>query len=270
MEHPQPQPGPVVPPPPPPFPPGSYPPVALVYHQPVTVPRPTGVTVLAIIGIVLAALWILTGLGGVLSLMVMFAFVTPGMMPANFADIRAVMLWNGVSAVISGLIAAWLLTVAIGCLRMRPWGRSGIVYYAVVDLAWVAIKLVVALAWVLPTQQRWMNSMMKTMPPATSPASPASPPAPSTGPAAMSAPVVTVMDTDSTTTTSPMPTSPAAAMTTVGLPFDVAPWVMAIVTASVSAIYPAVVLLYMTRPRIKGAFTPVAPGFPGTTDGRRN
>jgi hypothetical protein len=51
----------------------------------------------------------------------------------------------------------------------------------------------------------------------------------------------------------------------VGLPFDqdIAPWAIAFVTALVSAIYPVVVLVYMTRPRIKGAFTPVAPGSAG-------
>src|SRR4051794_40338642 len=109
MEDPQPQPGPVVPPPPMQFPPGSYPPVALAYQQPVAVPRPAGVTAIAIIGIVLAALWILTGLGGALSLVVMFTFMTPGMMPADFGSFRAVMLWNGASGILSGLIAAWLL-----------------------------------------------------------------------------------------------------------------------------------------------------------------
>src|SRR4051794_21027457 len=83
------------PPPPPQFPPGSYPPVALAYHHPMAVPRPAGITAIAIIGIVLASLWILTGLGGVLSRLMMFSFVTPGMMPPGFDSVRAVFLWNG-------------------------------------------------------------------------------------------------------------------------------------------------------------------------------
>jgi hypothetical protein len=102
----------------------------------------------------------------------------------------------------------------------------------------------------------------------------------------MSGSTVVVIDDLSTNTTTAMTTTstatvtvggrvsttPAAAMTTVGLPFDedIAPWVIALVTALVSVIYPVAVIVYMTRPRIKGAFTPVAPGSPGSTDVQQN
>jgi hypothetical protein len=267
MEHTPPPPGPGFPPPAPQFPPGSYPPVALLYHQPTAIPRPAGVTAIAIIGIVLASLWILTGLGGALSLAVMITFMTPGMMPPGFSGFRAVMLWNGISGLVSGLIAGWLLAVSIACLRMRPWGRSGIVRYAQVDLVWIVVKLAVALAWAIPAQQQWMNSVINTATPTTSPASTAPSPT-TTGPASMSSPSGTSTMTTTVTTSGGTVSNARVVITPMGMPFDasILQSIMAAVTAIVSAIYPIVALIYMTRPRIKGAFTLIVPGTSGPAD----
>src|SRR5436309_910569 len=111
----QPQPPPEHPPPP------AYPQGTLSYHIPVRSAKPGSVTALAIIGIVLASLWILSGLGGVFSA-VMFNFMGASF-PGGMAGMKTYMILNGVINMISGIIGIGLLVVAIACLRMSFWAR---------------------------------------------------------------------------------------------------------------------------------------------------
>jgi MFS family permease len=236
-----------IPPPPLPYanyPPGAYPPQMLGYQQPVAVVRPTAVTVLAIFGIVLASLWMLMGLGSGVSLVVLFSFMGSAFPPmSQLAGFRAVMIWSTVSGVVGALIGVVLLAASIGCLRMRPWGRTWMIRYAIADLAWVGIKFVVTVAWILPMQRTWAT-------------------APLPGPATAPAPATTA---PTTTGSSPGARAPATATRTPlaavyfgGVAPD-DPIVQSCLAGVLAVIYPVAVLFYMTRPRIKGAFTPVAP-----------
>jgi hypothetical protein len=202
----------------------------------------------------------------------MFSFMSPGMMP-NFGGYRTVLLWNGVSGIVSGLIGLLLLAASIGCLRMVPWGRRGMVWYALIALAWIAVKLVVTLTWVIPAEEAFMNSVMTTAPPATAPAPPPPTPLPTTQPTGwLPATEMTSMTVEldgtrvvnSSVTTSGgagAPTMTAAFVSSpVGVPFNTATFRVAYAVgwAFITAVYPVIVLIYMTRPRTKGAFTPTA------------
>src|SRR5438477_9014290 len=91
------------PPPPPQYPPPpAYPQGTLSYHVPIGSAKPGSVTALAIIGIVLASLWILYGLGGAFSA-VMFNLVGASF-PGGTSGFKTYMILNGVMNMISGVI----------------------------------------------------------------------------------------------------------------------------------------------------------------------
>jgi len=240
--------------------PYPYPSAALGYRQPIAIPRPAGVTTLAIIGIVVAAFSLLAGLSGLLTL-TMFSFVSSTMMP-NFGGYRLVMIWNGVSGIITGLIGALLLVASIGCLGMSPWGRRAMVWYALAALAWIAIKLVITLVWVVPAEEAFMNSVMSATPATTAmTTAPVLPPAPTTVPTSTTVPTATRPVGTATVQFVTKPTLTAAFSTGLsGLSFNTATFRIAYAVgwAMISAVYPAIVLIYMTRRRTKGAFTPTA------------
>jgi hypothetical protein len=191
-----------------------------------------------VLGIVLASLWILVALGSGLSMIFVFSLAPAFQQIAGF---RAVLIWGVVGALLGGAIGVVLLSACIGCLRICPWGQRWMVRYAIADLAWIAIKLVVSLAWVVPLQRSWINAPFPAPTTLPAPATPGG--APTTNRASTGAPA--------TIRYNPKPT---AAMVWLG-PTD--PAFNACSTSVVSAIYPAAVLFYMTRPRIRGAFTPV-------------
>jgi hypothetical protein len=210
-------------------PPPAYPQGTLSYHVPVGSAKPGSVTALAIIGIVLASLWILSGLGGVFSA-VMFN-VMGASFPGGMGSMKTYMILNGVINMVSGVIGIGLLVVAIACLRMSFWARRGMIYYAFADLGWIVLKIVLTITLLLPAQRQWMNGLATT---ATTSATTTT--TISSGPVATS--VVTTTGTG----------------TPLGAPFDAMQIAMALGIALISAVYPTLVLIFMTRPKVREAF----------------
>jgi hypothetical protein len=217
------------PPTPPQYPPSAYPQGTLSYHVPVGSAKPGSVTALAIIGIVLASFWILSGLGGVLGV-VMSGFMGRAF-AGGMAGFKTYMILNGIMGMISGLIGVGLLVVAIACLRMSSWARRGMIYYAWADLGWIVLKVILALTLLLPAQRQWMNSV------ATTP---------------------TTMTTTTTNTSGGTVSTSVVATPGAGAPFsaqfDAIQIITAIAMALISAVYPTLVLIFMTRPKIRDAF----------------
>jgi hypothetical protein len=149
--------------------PTPYPPplAVLAYNTPVAPRKPVSVTVLAIIGIVLASLWILAGLMGIVQLLftitMMRRFTTAGM-----AGFETVLRFQAFLSVGGGIIGAALLTMSIGCLRLAPWARRGIIIVALVDLVFIVGKVAVTLAWIIPAQQSAVTSFSRVPLPAAS------------------------------------------------------------------------------------------------------
>ncbi len=133
-------------------------PAVLPYGTPLAPPKPASVTVLSIIGIVLASFWILGALLGVAQLIFAAAIMRRGL-GANLAGIEGVLWMQAILAMVAGLIGIALLIMAIGCLRLARWGRRGIIAVAVTDLVFIVAKAVIMIAWAIPYQQRAFAAM---------------------------------------------------------------------------------------------------------------
>lgn len=163
-------PPPAYPPPQYPYPPqgqyipGYYAPGVLPYSQPVLNPRPTSATVLSIIGIVLGSLWILLGAMGALQLFA-FSFIG-GAFGRSMSGFQSVLQIRALEGIAAGLIGVGLLIASIALLRLAGWARRGMILVAIVDMAFILLKLIVELAWSIPMQERALNSMVgsTTMP----------------------------------------------------------------------------------------------------------
>lgn len=266
---------------PPPSPPPPYPgsPAAAHAQQPLTYQHafigrraPTGVTVLSILSIVLGSFWLLVGAYGLLlGVGAIFMSQTAAGTAAGVDGMVGYLAWEAGTAVVRGLIGVFLLVVSIACLRMAPWGRAGMVRYAQVDLAWVALKFVLAIAWAIPAQRAMINNMMRTMPPP-----PTTTTAPATAPAGGAATTTTTTSMTSTpfssaatvTVSSVGTSTPAATATVVPAAalsvgptwaFENVAYVSAALLAMVSVIYPIIVWRYMTRRHVREAFHGVTP-----------
>jgi hypothetical protein len=243
------------------MPPSVYPHQPLAYRQAFGGPRaPTGVMVLSILGIVLASLSLLVGAYGLLMGAGTLMMSRVSGTPAVFNGMMGYMAWEAGTAVVRGLIGVLLMVMSIASLRVATWGRAGMVRYAQVDLAWIVLKLILAVTWAIPYQQAMFNNMIQqavpsTTGPTTAPSGGATTaPTVTPGPASMistgSAGVTTVAYVSSNTSTSI--SAPAGV-------FE--PWLygQAGLVAVVSAIYPIVVWRYMTRRRVREAFHGVVP-----------
>lgn len=134
--------------------------------------RPTSVTTLAIIGIVLAALTLIvcTPLG-----------IVPYFVPAMEAQSPALGAIKSntalfaflIASVAAGAVAALLLLFAsIGSLRLNKWARPGMIAYAFIFILLSVVTLVANFAFVfpittspeyLPPEAKQMASMMKNI-----------------------------------------------------------------------------------------------------------
>ena len=140
----------------PPFqpPPMSPPPTPLGYQGPTPAVqlRPTSVTVLAIIGIILSGLGVLCGPFALLP------YVTTMGPPNPIVDAvkkaHALMVWMFGSSLLSWLVSLLLLICAIGSLLLKRWARSGMLVYAIISIAMGLIGLVVSITWAFPAMQR--------------------------------------------------------------------------------------------------------------------
>jgi hypothetical protein len=241
---------------------------------------PAGVLVLSILGIVLASAWLLVGAYGLLmsaGLLFMFWGAGGAQSLGTVDGLIALLAWQCGTAVVRGLLGVFLLVASIACLRMARWGRAAMVRYAQVDLAWIAVKLIVALAWAVPAERDMPNRVIQAIP--TTAATTTAPAGPATAPAT---------PTRNRRPTSMAPTGratgggraaarpvamtwgggPPAAVYNVSVnPFSDAetwPIYQSVLLALGSVIYPMFVLRYMTRRRIREAFDGVMPGPPAS------
>jgi hypothetical protein len=112
-------------------------------------PRPTSVTVIAIVGIVLGALGLLCR---PLSL-VMFVVKMPVENPVieamkNDSFIRG---WMVIGVATEWLISLLLVLSSVGSLRLRDWGRQGMLAYAPLKLLITIVGQVIGILAINPT-----------------------------------------------------------------------------------------------------------------------
>lgn len=132
-------------------------------YTPTASPRPTSVTVLAIIGIVIGGLFVLCKPFGLLPL------VMPNMGPPNPAlDVLrtdATLKALTIAGVIVGLpVSILLLASSIACLSLKPWGRNGVLAYAAIAIVLSALTFVAQVVWVIPKMQAVQKQQMANVP----------------------------------------------------------------------------------------------------------
>ncbi len=118
-----------------------------------TNPRPTSVTVLAIIGIIWAAILLLCNGFAMIGLVMMQS----GLPNPMFDEIRSntfVWLVQIIVPVVGLINAVALMAGSIGALGLKPWGRSLMVIYAVVAIVIGLLNTVVTIVFLNPVMQR--------------------------------------------------------------------------------------------------------------------
>ena len=140
---------------------------SLYYRPPRSSPRPTPVTVLAIIGIILGSFGVLCKPLGLLPLFVDFAAMTPGGVKNPILDAQRndpfLFGWTVGSTVVGTAISVLLLSGSIGSLYLKPRARKAMVAYAVAAAAMTLINAVVTFVWVLPAMAAAQQQMMQQM-----------------------------------------------------------------------------------------------------------
>ena len=141
-------------------------PTAAVEYAPVPQEsgRPSSITTLAGIGIVIGSLGVLCKPAGVL---VNLFVPLPQSNPVidafrNEPMLRAFMLFSGVTGT---LISLLLLLSALGTLALKPWARTGMLGYAVLALLMTAVEQVVSYFVVAPEVERAMRQSGMPQPP---------------------------------------------------------------------------------------------------------
>lgn len=115
------------------------------YFPPQPNPRPTSVTVLSVIGIIIAALSLLCMGCSLPFIFIKMPFPNPAA-DALRTD-PALMAWTVVGMLWTLGLAAMLLVCSIASLTLKPWARRGMVTFAILALVWIVLSLVVGLAW---------------------------------------------------------------------------------------------------------------------------
>lgn len=156
-------------------PPGGYPvdPLSYNYGAPVANVRPTSVTTLAIIGIVLASLGLLLQLcGGVgLAAAVMTdvartTVISTGTTRQTIVQPKPSGAFIGASLLMVVVYLALniaVLAAAIGMLKLLPWSRKLMVRVSIAQLIAAAIWLVIQFAIVFPETKTNMNQTINQM-----------------------------------------------------------------------------------------------------------
>jgi hypothetical protein len=121
-------------------------------------PRPTAVTVLAVVGIVWGVLMLLcNGMG-------LIPAIVPSIGAGNpaFEEIRAHPLagpWSVIGPIIGVALAVVLLAACAGALGLKPWGRSLMNVFALAEIFVVLFDAFVRLSIVNPITIRALASM---------------------------------------------------------------------------------------------------------------
>ena len=140
------------------------PPQHVPYAAPDATGRPTSVTTLAAIGIVIGSLMILCKPAG---LFIQLAMPMPQPNPMvdvfrNDPTLRFFTLANGITGT---LINVLLLMSSLGSLALKPWGRTGMLGYAALAVLLTAVNQVVGALIVGPEVERIMRQSGTPMPP---------------------------------------------------------------------------------------------------------
>lgn len=117
------------------------------YHVPTPSRRPTSVLVLGILGIVLSALVLISAGIMVIALAALSRSPLGG---AFLGDTPEERFWQVVQMIANWAFYSVLLWASIAAIRLRPWARAGLVRWAWVYLAWVAIETAVVALRVIP------------------------------------------------------------------------------------------------------------------------
>lgn len=115
--------------------------------------RPTSVTVLAIIGIVLGSLSLLGSLCGTI-----MVFVAGQQMQQALAHIPKA--WLVIQTIMGFAISVILLAGSIGSLQLALWARKAMLAYAIVSLAMSVVGLITSFAFADPNQSPAMVAGM--------------------------------------------------------------------------------------------------------------
>ena len=148
------------------FQPPNYPPGVPYEPLPMQPPRPTALTVVAVIGIVIASLGLIcNGINGIFSAV---AAVGANPMAANQPQLpRWISATTSVEAFLSLFIDIAWIAVCIGLLRVSPWARKAAVNLASVHVVWLLISAGFNLGVLAPTMKQAMEQMQ---PPPNAPA----------------------------------------------------------------------------------------------------
>jgi len=240
--------------------PPAVPPFALPYSS-LGPTRPPPITVISVIGIVMASLGLLAAATGVMSAIVM----------AAMSRTTATMMWSqtpGATAVAiaEAVVGAGLAVGSIALLRLRPWSRRLLIQWAWIYLATAAIFLLLQIMIVVPNQVAMFTNIMKSMPAPGPVATPATMPVAAPAPAGSTAPASGVAVTSSTsgsyttfssstfvTTTTTTPSAAAAANAAMVPIMKVTYMAMAIGRTIICLIFPIAVLIVLSRPSVRAA-----------------
>lgn len=145
--------------------PGGFPqPHPLSYAPPPISPRPSSVTVVAIIGIVLGGSGTLClGLSAITA-----PFVNTIQQP-SMRQPTDLVAWNVIQSVIGFALSVVLLIASIAALSLRRWSRTALIWVSVADIFWQVLKATVGFAWALPKMKSFFAQVSANLPPGQNP-----------------------------------------------------------------------------------------------------
>lgn len=143
----------------------NNPPPFIPYASAPPKPRPTSVTVLAIIGIILAALGLLGNACGVFA-----PFIPKGVNPVMDAMYgnKRVVAWTVGSAGVKMVLSLFLLVCSIASLNLSRWARGGMILYSLIAIIVDIVGALVGFLVINPIMQRQLAAMATIRQPAWS------------------------------------------------------------------------------------------------------
>src|SRR5437016_7155883 len=152
----------------PPMPPSQYPPMPPVGYASAYVrtpdPRPTSVKVISWMAIVFGSLGLLGGLCSIPQYLGVQMSRSPNPMIDAIREDRLMWGVTMASMVASLIISAIELISAIGALKLRPWGRRGLVMYALTNIAVTGLGLVLQLTVLQARSDRLIAQVIQNNP----------------------------------------------------------------------------------------------------------
>jgi len=137
------------------------------YQIPVPSRRPTSVLVLGVLGIVLASLTFF-------SVLVAIAMMIVARIFPSFAAVLAAsgpeVAWLVVQSIAAVAFCAVLLWTCVAAIRLRPWARVGLLRWAWVYIAWLAVETTIGAVWAIPASLKAAATATPTTPIPAAPA----------------------------------------------------------------------------------------------------